>query len=182
MGYKSIALATLLILSTSANAGYVTFDVDWSFSDDITDETAGLRGTIDFDIASLSAPQSFLYPAFWDLSFTRDGVETGVMVASYIPGDSFFSYDGAGAIHITYNNHAPSSPLEWADPTLVDVTITIYKSGLTEYVGLWYPTETVTTLQGSTTNFAMIPIPAAVWLFGSGLLVLVGVARSKRQT
>ena len=30
-------------------------------------------------------------------------------------------------------------------------------------------------------NFAPIPVPAAVWLFGSGLLGLVGVARRRRK-
>lgn len=28
---------------------------------------------------------------------------------------------------------------------------------------------------------APVPVPAAVWLFGSGLLGLVGVARNKKQ-
>ena len=29
--------------------------------------------------------------------------------------------------------------------------------------------------------FSVVPVPAAVWLFGSGLLGLVGVARRKRS-
>ena len=29
-------------------------------------------------------------------------------------------------------------------------------------------------------GFAVVPVPAAVWLFGSGLIGLVGVARRKR--
>jgi hypothetical protein len=31
------------------------------------------------------------------------------------------------------------------------------------------------------TNVAAVPVPAAAWLFGSGLLGLIGVARRRRQ-
>lgn len=30
-------------------------------------------------------------------------------------------------------------------------------------------------------NVSVVPVPAAVWLFGSGLLALIGVARGKRE-
>ena len=30
-------------------------------------------------------------------------------------------------------------------------------------------------------DFTVVPVPAAVWLFGSGLLGLVGVARRKKS-
>ena len=36
-------------------------------------------------------------------------------------------------------------------------------------------------LEGFITKAAVIPVPAAVWLFGSGLLGLVGVARRKKR-
>ena len=36
------------------------------------------------------------------------------------------------------------------------------------------------TLPGSGFGQAAVPVPAAVWLFGSGLLGLVGIARRKR--
>jgi len=38
------------------------------------------------------------------------------------------------------------------------------------------------TLTGSSVNISAIPVPPAVWLFGSGLLGLVGIARRKTQT
>ena len=37
------------------------------------------------------------------------------------------------------------------------------------------------TLPGSDFGPAAVPVPAAVWLFGSGLLGLVGIARRKRS-
>lgn len=34
---------------------------------------------------------------------------------------------------------------------------------------------------GSFADFAVVPVPAAVWLFGSGMLGLIGVARRKKS-
>ena len=39
---------------------------------------------------------------------------------------------------------------------------------------------TITMLEGDSTGVTVIPVPAAVWLFGSGLIGLAGVARRKR--
>jgi hypothetical protein len=33
---------------------------------------------------------------------------------------------------------------------------------------------------GTNSNFSVVPVPAAVWLFGSGLICLIGVARRKK--
>jgi len=42
-------------------------------------------------------------------------------------------------------------------------------------------TQGLATLENATLDVTAVPIPAAVWLFGSGLLGLVGVARRKKQ-
>ncbi len=42
--------------------------------------------------------------------------------------------------------------------------------------------ETILRTSLSLTSASPVPVPAAVWLFGSGLLGLIGVARSKRQS
>ena len=39
----------------------------------------------------------------------------------------------------------------------------------------------VDNLPGSSGSWTVVPVPAAVWLFGSGLIGLIGVARRKRQ-
>ena len=55
--------------------------------------------------------------------------------------------------------------------------------GLTEYVGNpWASGGTVITpLNFVNGNVSVVPVPAAVWLFGSGLLGLIGVARKKTR-
>ncbi len=58
--------------------------------------------------------------------------------------------------------------LDW-DENVVGVFGTDYKGGKTDFA-----------LSHGTTYVTTVPVPAAVWLFGSGLLGLVGVARRKK--
>ena len=39
--------------------------------------------------------------------------------------------------------------------------------------------EDITAYNGATVNVSAVPVPAAVWLFGSGLIGLVGIARRR---
>ncbi len=39
-----------------------------------------------------------------------------------------------------------------------------------------------TSISATNTTVSAVPVPAAAWLFGSGLLGLVGVARRRRQS
>ena len=52
-----------------------------------------------------------------------------------------------------------------------------------EYVGLWNVSGSIDTSLSSTYSLILtptvVPVPAAVWLFGSGLLGLMGVARRR---
>ena len=47
------------------------------------------------------------------------------------------------------------------------------------FVGGWYSSTTKFSMTSGTSGVHVIPVPAAVWLFGSGLLGLVGIARRK---
>ena len=55
-----------------------------------------------------------------------------------------------------------------------------------EYVGLYNVAGSVNTSYVQTYSLILtpttVPVPAAVWLFGSGLLGLIGVARRKRRS
>jgi hypothetical protein len=44
-----------------------------------------------------------------------------------------------------------------------------------------FDAERVSVTNASFAQFTVVPVPAAVWLFGSGLLGLVGIARRKEE-
>ena len=45
--------------------------------------------------------------------------------------------------------------------------------------GGWSPA--IDLYEPGTVNISAVPVPAAVWLFGSGLLGLVGISRRKKE-
>ena len=71
------------------------------------------------------------------------------------------------------------------DPTLTDYlslsgTGLLYKDGeIGGHTANWSFTAQSLTSYSMTVTTTVVPVPAAVWLFGSGLLGLVGVARRK---
>ncbi|RKZ59317.1 MAG: hypothetical protein DRQ44_13820 [Gammaproteobacteria bacterium] len=92
---------------------------------------------------------------------------------------------GVGGINITFDVSSPSGyQLDVLDPFNYSVDIGQLS------VGDWYVTPTfyvdglldaqLTTLLPLFTVTA-VPVPAAAWLFGSGLIGLIGVARRKKS-
>ena len=59
------------------------------------------------------------------------------------------------------------------DPTAMEWTLSAVATGSSYSM-------TVTMLGGGAAGLTAVPVPAAVWLFGSGLIGLAGVARRKR--
>ena len=57
-----------------------------------------------------------------------------------------------------------------------------FYNGLVNTPALMPPSVPSHTLPGSGFGQAVVPVPAAVWLFGSGLLGLIGIAGNKRRT
>ena len=55
-----------------------------------------------------------------------------------------------------------------------------FYNGLVNAPATMPPSVPSHTLPGSNFGQAAVPVPAAVWLFGSGLLGLVGIARRKK--
>lgn len=50
------------------------------------------------------------------------------------------------------------------------------------FVGGWYSSTTKFSMTSGTSGVHVIPVPAALWLFGSGLLGLVGIARRHKAS
>ena len=62
------------------------------------------------------------------------------------------------------------------DSFVLDYDATVPDDGSTNFGNVYYAFH----IEGTISEVAAIPVPAAVWLFGSGLLGLVGVARRKK--
>ena len=66
----------------------------------------------------------------------------------------------------------------WAEET-IDSTEDYGGAGFANWTAQWYLNGTI---DGFVPPTPAVPIPAAAWLFGSGLLGLVGIARRKKAT
>ena len=140
-----------------------------------------------FDITSLisgssNAELSFDLRNDWDRSFpTTSEVLFGVEASSYF-------------VHFNYASGSDTS--HWRNVTLnIDSLLYIDQFGAfnnhlggelagTAQQGAGIATNILgeSGFDASTYVMSLVPVPAAVWLFGSGLLGLVGVARRKKQS
>ena len=55
-----------------------------------------------------------------------------------------------------------------------------FNNGLVNAANMMPPSVPSHTLPGSESGHAIVPVPAAVWLFGSGLLGLVAISRRRK--
>ncbi len=196
----SVGFFLTLALSTSAEA--VLVQVDWSASIPGTTTPAPgpgqLSGTLGaFDVTAVG--DTFLLASDGSLSvdisgftdgfpngtqpFTREH-STGAPTLEFL---SIGTSPGDFSVNFVHNNGGILTPLV---PCTVD--------GITDscFVTLFDESNTGTdmaavslAIDGSlndtnlapiTYSFTVVPVPAAVWLFGSGLLGIVGVARRKK--
>ena len=188
MSVKSIALAaTLLVTSVGVNAALIT-----------NLSNLDINGT-NYDVTfHTGAGDSF--NALWDAD--DDGVfGGGASVFAAAPtfwGDSASAEAAGAAIMLALGS------ADWTNATGGDGFIVPYYTftgtGITDQLDsmkAWYETEEIDlvtdslfpAVMGDRFNFeaipytsfsvSAVPVPAAVWLFGSGLLGLIGVARRK---
>jgi hypothetical protein len=100
-----------------------------------------------------------------NLEFAAGGAYPGSVTGGYWKTVLHATYSGTIA-GTTISSGAPASGVSWdADTTPADGDIDLFKKN-------WSGTASVNTF---------VPVPAAVWLFGSGLIGLVGVARRRRS-
>jgi hypothetical protein len=101
------------------------------------------------------------------------GSDTGAL-DSNLTVFSDLAQGGEQAFQATLDTAAPGSYLEVYTLTFSDADI-----GAASSRSSW---DLVLTLQGEVTTASTVPLPDAVWLFGSGLLGLVGISRRKEST
>ncbi|MDX2506855.1 MAG: VPLPA-CTERM sorting domain-containing protein [Gammaproteobacteria bacterium] len=192
MNIKSKLLTIIaLVISTSANSAMVTYRLqgvmDFSaepllpvgasysaaLSFDPTNLTAtpGAFGGISYSSASFSFTSGAVVLSGNDISITIDdnGTNSG---GDWMKIDGFLegSFLSSMRINLVRDDGSLFSSNEFPNvfPTLVDFDF-----------GQLVINTTTTTNTASLDLFEPVPLPAAVWLFGSGLIGLIGVARRK---
>ena len=134
--------------------------------------------TFDTTVSQSSAAASS--PIAWDFN------GGGVWVNSFTTGASSGATDGAGGIsgNIVITDNWNSTNFDqggaFSGTTVGDELSGSFDIGWTSLiVGGPFDGQTGTyNVQGT---YSAVPVPAAVWLFGSGLVGLVGVARRRRK-
>ena len=154
------------------------------------DTSMSVTGTL--ELAAALAPNLSL-SAVTPLSFSfSDGVNTTTETTATLTSSQFeFATDSTGNITgwnismFTHNSSATpgqlwSSSLSTANnvSTVDDTAVTVTCSYGTPCGGTTNANASVTGQPGS---WGVVPIPGAVWLFGSGLLGLVGMSRRKKE-
>ena len=191
---KSGIITTALILSTTTNAATVTWDVNLS-----TDNFLGgtVTGTFVVDdssgsniISSMDVMMSnFHYWTGWEYVYLGDWSFTG---SPTLTGNSNgYSYwistmDVENAETDTWNQakfnlFRELDALTFLDSAFTNDTYAISELGAhTQVCYPWSCQTGLGTLGGTLTRVSSVPVPAAVWLFGSGLIGLVGLSRRKK--
>ena len=194
MGIKSIGLAALtLLLSTNINAALIV---------DPGSAPSGLTGV------SLYNAQSLAGQFTTESAYTIDSIEGWIMsteinkfgtIAIYsdaggLPGIELFSsiFEGGGSeaqwLGVSGVNLNLTAGTYWAafevragqtmDATMPEpFTSPLLSYAYTKADGVWIESGTLDI--GIRIEASVVPIPAAAWLFGSGLIGLVGFARRK---
>ena len=208
MDFKSISLAaTALVLSTSVDAAIIS--TDWQISGDnliTTDTESGLNWldltetnglTYDYVSSQLSVGGQFegfryatpdevvaLYYSFSiNLAATAPQTSTsydfGIMIAAGVLGNTTCAYDcianpygTLGYTSQTWDEHPSYKVVMGA--TVDQNSVPTYRTD-----GSYFQLSAYSTGYTGSYLVQAVPVPAAVWLFGSGLLGLIGVARRK---
>jgi hypothetical protein len=190
IGFTQIVACTFFSLSNSAEAAFIyeytgtpftyisnpsgpfdTNDVVTGFVEFATAPIAGETGKSDVVDASFTAATYTITKAdtvthgsafSFDFDSSLNVIKWGAVLAT-IPGSQSGSIRACNEpgidLLIGGTNYCPASGLIFSDATYTDGS-----TGNAATMGSW----------------SVVPIPAAAWLFGSGLLGLIGVARRKK--
>jgi hypothetical protein len=113
-------------------------------------------------------------PTFWGDSDGALEAAIAIIAALGITGETTPGSDGFLVAH----NKEPTTV---KSPNLT-VTVDGVTAPPTDNPATWVisPTETMAGYAFASFEVSAVPVPAAIWLFGSGLLGLIGVARRKK--
>jgi len=120
---------------------------------------------------------------FETVEFQAGNNNSSLQLSDNGSASSIFSYDAA-TNQVTYSGFYEDAAFNWISFSYTGSNFTIdlteiAPNGLAGFVGTTSlnTAYTVDTLQ---INVSAVPVPAAVWLFGSGIIGLLGIARRRR--
>ena len=198
MGFKSIPLAAIaLVFSTNVNAATLSVDGAGILTG-ATDVDVG--GSL-YDVYFMDGSCNSLFNGCTEFTFT-DYASAGLAAQALLDQVFIGVYDTdpnkTNGIEFPGNGpqgsiHTPYALSQWGDDVVTRMT-TNFESVNGDYVSdgqlravdddftlKYYAVYAVWTEAGAGAPISSVPIPAAAWLFGSGLLGLVGVARRKKS-
>jgi hypothetical protein len=173
MTFKSIALAvTTLVVSISANAAVITENFT----------STALGGVFDGTVAT----GSFTYD---DSLITGSGIENitaaqGLTLQLTVFGQIFTEQDdfeySSGLPQLDFDNGSASFLNFVVSEQNGDIT-DINQVGVSDFGEFTLNPAIGGGYEGNFTIVSAVPVPAAAWLFGSGLIGLIGIARRKKS-
>lgn len=201
MSYKSIAIATTtLVLSASMNAAAATYDITGLFTfidpGNSIASSGSIAGVYD-DVSgtmNLSGNAALIgdWSAGGNIITTPGTYNIDTVLGGSIAGIEVGAGQWFGALFFNYNAISNIDTMQVWDTTYnLDSSISLSS---TDVISDFYPAGSGApghpSISGATIGFTYnydllltptaVPVPAAVWLFGSGLLGLVGIARRKK--
>lgn len=169
--YGLITCLTLLV-ATGAKAALVNFEVFGTV--DFVDESGNIYALSIGD--SVSATGMFDDSGLAGGSGTIDFTDPGNSISLNIGSRTFTESDDGGTPSLTLDTGAMTdldflaSEQDAFGQSVLFSFFTTFQ-GTDNLVGSW---------DGASFSMTPVPVPAAVWLFGSGLLGLAGIARRRR--
>ena len=195
MGFKLIALAaSTLVLSTSVNAATLTFDettplgpwlggglADRFSIPELTDTAGSATWVCGLKCGSAYSGDNAMYN--FDTREARLLRSTAFdLVGAYFMNDPQSS-PGISTFEV-FGYDATGNQLYYSVETVTDnwTFITLNMYGISDFrFNPLSPDVQNMMMDDMLYNASVVPVPAATWLFASGLLGLVGVARHKRS-
>lgn len=160
--------------------------VDVSHTDYYYDQRADARATVDLTggLLSPTTTRTTSFPYSYAVSNTLDGVDYIVppdTTGTIERHTSYSSYRVSGTSDSIYYDLDPLSLVADSDGILnYDIVATnAYLDFTAIYLSFDYQLNPNYTPPGSGGGTTVVPVPAAAWLFMSGLVALIGVSRRK---
>lgn len=176
----------------TSSAGFVYGDAR-IYNSDVMSGPGSASAIAEADISSglAYASGSNVMNSFSGIQIIDDGLGPQTSLSFSFDANPFMSVDaGSGnyasmAMYVELKDYLGATVWSWAPDALNHTLLNgSYNLGNSSYADSTGPlaagTYSLSIGMSQTIGLTAVPVPAAVWLFGSGLLGLIGVARRKR--